>query len=1246
MPDDLLTNLRSVTNTTVRSAGPRYSPAFAPGSPNLSIETLDRTVSAQCLSSQFRARISSLAIELRAGRAVRGYTARDVMGRRKVTFDSVAADLDSISLASTSVGVRSGFLRLKRHVRLIQMVLEAERNRLGGELHQTSKEQLDLQDPPGSPSRRTQIGSRMQALEDLDSALYPVSDMMNRNEGLTAPEGDPVLLLGEWGTGKTHFACDFALAAIDDGVPAVAVLAAALDGGEPLDELAAMVGLSGQTSLLDELETAAVVAGRRALILIDAINEGDRVAWRRHFPKLLAVIGARKHIALVLTCRTPFDTQIVPADSRSRMRVLYHPGFEDQEFDAQLEFFEFYGLPVLHVPLLSAEFARPLFLKLLCEGLIRLSKRTQKRHLDGISSGQKGMTYVLENFVGSVGKEIEARHGLAKMACWYLLKGDLGKGHLGIAGRLAELRREWLSPSDVIDEVGSQFGLTGHQAVQLVRDMVASGLLVEQMRYSDGAYVEGMALPYQRFSDHLVARHLLASHLDVTTEDRLRRSFYSNRRLGAVFSIERSSRSFAEPGIASALMVEFPERAKKLGTVGDLPELVNYLPRPRRLLYPIADAFIDGLYWRDAPSFGSGTAQVVNVLLARKDAEIANQLLEVLLGIAARREHPWNGAWLWARLAPMEMTRRDLLWSEFVRFSEESSNVFRLLAWAERPAARSADAAVLGNQLKLLALMTTTTERLVRDRATRAMVLLGEAHPRALFELAVEALAFNDPYVKERVLAAAYGVALRNWALADRSSEFDDSLKVLARQLLTRVLEVDAPDGTWHTLARSYAEGIVQVLGMRSSRLLRPNDKVHLIRSPAASEIPFRPIGVIADEDVVDGESTIHMDFGNYTMGRLVDDRGNYDMDNSEYVGVRRQIADRIGRLGYREAEFQRIDQIIARYSGSRRDGNRTDRYGKKYSWIAYFEMYGVRSRSGLLKDFPLREPRSTDVDIDPSFPAEPPDWQPPLPDVFASSPVDHAQWLSTGQTPNYASVISLPTVDGLSGGWVLLDAVFHEGVEDGRETQAWVTTAFVPQRSVGSVGADFAAHAPQHRDLPEPGTDFYTFLGEVPWSKRFGSDIRRADGKPRTLNERALDYYEGGRWRAGFRAEATSRIWGWEGYHSALNDLGNVYFPSPSFADFHSLRGVSGSADLIDKEGRVASIFRRHAGPMFGSAYLYVRKDLVENYLASRSLRLVTVIRGERTLHYDRFDRPLPDAIQSSYQSQINDFGTVLGLD
>jgi hypothetical protein len=1246
MTGDLFSRLRDLTAATIRSAGPRYSPAFAPGAPNFAIEPLERSVSAQCLSSEFRSRLSAEASTLRANRAVNSHTASDLLKGRTVTFETVATDLDDIAASSGAADIRLGFVRLRRHLALLATAIEVESKRLRNELATTDDEQLRTPASEGRPSRREQIDFRLSAISDLQAAINPASDVARR-EGEVAPDGTPLLLLGDWGTGKTHFVCDFALAALDDGVPAVAVLAPALDGGDPLDELAHALGLAGAASLLDELEKAAVKANRRALILIDAINEADRGEWRRRLPPLLAALAPRKNVAVLVTCRTPFDQQILTDRVRNRFHVMYHPGLADQEFDAQLEFFDFYSLPALHVPLLASEFARPLFLKLLCEGLVRLSRRSQKRHLDGIASGQKGMTYVLENFVGSVAEGIEASHALRKMACWYLLKGDLGKGHKGVAGRLAELRQEWLPPADVLAEIEAQCGIHGDAAAGLLRDMISSGLLVEQMRFSDGEYVDAVALPYQRFSDHLVARHLLAAHLDTSSESRLRRSFYINRRLGAVFATDRrgGGQSFAEPGIASALMVEFPERAKRIRE-GEVAELLEYLPRSRRLLYPFIEAFVEGLYWRDAAAFGPGTERLAGMLVARQEFGVSNQIFEVLFGLAARYQHPWNADWLWQKLAPMPMPTRDLKWSEFVRVSEDATNVYRLLAWAERPAARNAPPEVTANLLQLLALMGTTSERIVRDRATRAMVLIGEIHPALLFGLVRPALGFNDPYVAERVLAAAYGVALRAWGNPTRAPDFETSLAKLSAEILSQVLAVDAPYGTWHALTRSYAEGLVRVLALVRPRLVRPRDRAVLARPPGAEESSFREIASIPDLDVVDGESTIHMDFGNYTMGRLVDHRANYDMNHPEYVAIRRQIADRIGRLGYRETDFKEIDQIIARYSSTRRDGFHTDRYGKKYAWIAYFEMYGERSRRGFIGDFSRGEGRPSDTDIDPSFPVEATLWRPPIPNVFSSSPTNHGKWLTDGAVPDYRAALSLERVDGETGPWVLVDAVVNEGVDDGRETRGWVTSAFVPEHAVPAVRTEFSRRAPKYGDLPEPGTDYYTFAGEVPWSVLFGSDIRRADGQPRVMNDRAFDDYVGGRWRSGIRVEAASRAWAWEGYHSPLNKVDNFKFPSPAFATFHSLRGVSGSADLIDSAGNLATMFRRSEGPGFGSSFLYIRRDLVDAYSSSRSLRLVTVIGGERTLHHEFFEGPLPADLQAVFQSGANDFGISVGLD
>ncbi len=1056
-------------------------------------------------------------------------------------------------------------------------------------------------------------------------------------------------MLTSLGTGKTHFLCDFALRALDDDTPAVVVLASELRTDiHPLDAIADATKLAATGNELASLLSAdAASRGRRALLLIDAINESDREAWRNWLPRLVNDVARSENLGLVVSCRTPFDASTVAERARAKMVELHHPGFEDQEFDAQLEFFKYYDLPPLHVPLLNSEFSRPLFLRLMCEGIRDLSKRSQKNNLRDLASGQKSMTYVLENFVKHVGAEVEAAQGLSAKACWLIMKGDPRHGRLGLAGVLAMHRREWLTPDEVIGEVQA-FARVGRRAAKaIVKSMRAAGLLIETSRYRDGGYVDIFMLPYQRFSDHLVARHLLDEHLDASSEVRLRRCFYANRRLGAVFVRDRRGRDFSEPGIASALMIEFPERIKRLAEKeGSRAELLAYLPKQRRLLRPFVDAFLEGLYWRPHSSFTADTERLVTLLAERPEAEIRHRTYDVVTSLAVRGDPNVGFDWLHGRLRPMTMPDRDLDWSEFLRQLSDDSNIHRLLAWVEREDLPRVEPETARRALRIFALVLTTTDRRLRDRATRALVLLGEHHIGVLFDVTVEFLDFSDPYVPERMLAASYGACLRRWALETPQSTFSAVLTAFGRVLLEDVLRPNAPNATWHALTRGYVIGILRVLLKLRPRALKRSDRVLLSFGPGHAPSPFRAASRIRKADIEDPEHAIHMDFGNYTMGRLVEGRWNYDYTHPEYARVRRQIADRMRILGYSTAWFDPADRAIVSRNARRREGEEVERYGKKYSWIAFFEMYGLRAGKGKIAADRLADPRPSDSDIDPSFPRTTPTWKPPMKDIFEVSPVDFEGWVAAGGVPDYMSILRLVDVDGHVGDWVLLDANIHEGVRDGRELRCWVTSVFAPEESLEPLREEVGAGRERENDgFPKPAVDYYTFHGEVPWSPAFGADARSKDGRPKRLNDRAFTYLDRGSWKRGIPVEDACRHWGWESYHSQMNQTGGVMFPAPRIATVLGLRVVGGSSDMVDQHGNLATIYREAPGPGYGCAYLFMRANLVEAYSEQCNLHLVQAVVGQRNIHYRATERRLPDSLRKLFQSGVHLFGGVRGL-
>ena len=114
------------------------------------------------------------------------------------------------------------------------------------------------------------------------------------------------------------------------------------------------------------------------------------------------------------------------------------------------------------------------------------------------------------------------------------------------------------------------------------------------------------------------------------------------------------------------------------------------------------------------------------------------------------------------------------------------------------------------------------------------------------------------------------------------------------------------------------------------------------------------------------------MDFGNYTIGRLIPNRANYDDETPRLrPGPREDRATHV-RLGIpsRSGSKMPMPRSAMRH-GMHADHAKVDRYGKKYSWIAYYEMWGEREAERKLPERRVGE-RTSDCGVDPSFPTRP----------------------------------------------------------------------------------------------------------------------------------------------------------------------------------------------------------------------------------------------------------------------------------
>lgn len=1249
--EQFLTAITTFSRDQVRQAGQRYTPGIDPQAPNLRVASLFTAIENVACGGGAQARFQKVLNELSEAWSL----AKNCSQRG----GAIQARIDDArtSLVPMMARLRSGDALAGQGWVEALAALETE---LQADMAHWRTEEAKLPTPQGentySSARETVRGN----INSIGRCLAVIREEKEYSDTAAFKVlSDPQLLIrGEWGTGKTHLLCDVSEDRARRGQATILILAKNFQGQILGDVCARIETNESAESVFDQLEATSDRLGERAIVIVDGVNEGRRREWRQAITALRALIARRPGIGFIVTCRTPFESIALARDDLDSLHKISHHGFDDQEFDAQAAFFQYYNLPLPEVPLLDREFSRPLTLKLICQSLQNLTGRKLAEGFAGIASGQKGMTYVIESFVNRIGQSIEAEYGMKPKGCWSLLKGNdrvANRKQAGFAPCMAATLRGYVRPSEGDRIIAANYPqLTATRRQELLEALRTNGVIEEDaIWYQSKTGVRSRVvyrLPYQRFSDHLIARHLLKAHLDVSSVRSIKRSFSPRSPLGRIFKTKRYQHEYIEPGWAQALITEFPER------VGShLPhkqrELFFALPRNAQDLSAYFEPFIEGLFWRDPAAFTEGTRRIVNQYLNSKRHEW-ERVIDALAAVSSKPNHPYHARRLYNFIARYPMPERDLTWSEYLRRKYASPTIHRLLTWADKlniagMTERSANELVI-----LLSLVLTTVVRSDRDLATKALVLIGERFPATLFAHVITGLGFNDPYVAERLLAAAYGVTL-SLVSSEAALTFHPVLGLLAKTLYRKMFAPHAQYATHHVLKRDYALGIIEV-AQKANCLTLPRAAARNIAAPYPQVSSTFASDGTPDAGVTEAIGhAIHMDFGNYTIGRLIPGRTNYDDKNPEYISVRARIERRMFDLGYRKDRFETVDREISNTSFRADDEHKVDRYGKKYSWIAYFEMWGEREAAKTLPDWRLGE-RTPDCGVDPTFPKRPPDWAPPIPDLFGNLEISTETWVESGYTPRWKSLLVVRDINEHEGDWVLLEGfVRGENEEHDRELFAFLRGLFLPRRDVSRLKTRFRkVEYPGNGQVPESAEEVYLFSGEAGHRNNYMRHLQQRDGKYRRQVREAFDRYvtltakekkpatavkirftspsgeqaddtfielfapiTRTRHIPGIRVELPAVSFGWESYHSVQNTFSGFDLPAPSLIQRLGLRSRNREVDFYDSAGRPGILYRQAGGGWEGNLHklLYIRADLLRRYLTETRQVLVWCNWGER---------------------------------
>lgn len=996
-------------------------------------------------------------------------------------------------------------------------------------------------------------------------------------------------VIGGAGRGKT-----FLGASLTSGEPNGVFIAARdlANRGDP-DDLVARIPslpLASWSELLEAIDAAGARAGRRIPIVLDGLNESENYSdWEAPLARVQAQLSEYPHVLVVATLR-PSAADVLPIDCPS----IELPGFRPEVGDAVARYFDYYKIEAGRAPLPWDHFDNPLFLRLFCEA----------------ANPDRAVTVGVESLPGSLAAAYEefVRTAVRRVAT-SLARGEeeVVRAVDRVAAALWDRGVRALPFEDLQGLIGDQ---PGDWARSLARALEEEGILT---RESSARQTQQSSILFDGLAGFIVADYVMRTH---------------GHKLAAWLNAKKTQRQLWRQEsrlrrFASRLPTGLQGRLAKLARLSLAAEhplredilagLVGLAPRRQRFqLWPLLAGGPRRQALREAAEIEGFLIdnETVNALEGYISERQDVGILRRLTGVHGSSRHPLNARFLHRVLRSMRQSDRDLYWTEWVRRSAEDIErevQLRLEQWS---------AGTLGGEDDLdaiwLAWVLTTTNRRLRDSVTAALVALGASAPSVLLGVVEELLNAPDPYVRERLLAAAYGSAMANAASPERLL---DPLERLLAAVSREMLSDAAPYPTTHWLMREYLTGMAALADAHGHSGIIPS-RATWKEAPLAKPITE------SDPRAAEVQQTMHMDFANYTLGRLLPDRANYDTRDPAYVEVASAVRGRIWDLGWRSASFGQIDRSLGgegRFIGS---SGRLDRYGKKYGWIAYFEVAGWLDSVGRLT-FPY-EPtgRLSDLGIDPSFPARPEAASTPLPRWSDAEPSDDLAWLRAGQVEVPPSFLRADSVNGFPGPWIAVEGFMQEDHElSARRVSAFIRGLAVAKDDIPSLVA--AVQSRQYlgnRWLPEPPQDHYMFAGEFPWHPKL---------------DRGLEPYLPSEWDDDVgRLEVLGHDYTFESYHSELNQAGSHTLPSVPLAKQLGLWRVPPAFDFATLDGQLGALVL--AAPTgFKGNVLYLREDLLLNYLGDRDLLWINW--GERGLYHDYSRGRPPEPVEEITQAYEN---------
>ena len=657
--------------------------------------------------------------------------------------------------------------------------------------------------------------------------------------------------------------------------------------------------------------------------------------------------------------------------------------------------------------------------------------------------------------------------------------------------------------------------------------------------------------------------------------------------------------------------------------------MFDVLPQFKEKGY-VVNAVLSSLLWRDEKTIDSRLDSYFKQFYG--NSRFMYRFVLTIIEISFNHGNYFNANYLHHILAPMKLADRDAVWIPILYqiYSGQDNVIEEIInwVWGENDKVYIPNESVeLG--VTLLAWLLASTNRKLRDTATKALIQLLHSRMNILIPLFEKFKTIDDPYIQERLYCIAFGCAVR--------STSKEILKEICQYVYNSIFDVKG-EVYPHILLRDYAREIIEYAISVGVELDIDLDK---IRPPYSSNFK---LDFVTEEEIMsifdecgdynsspgicsmirsmlpEHSSLSYGDFGRYTFQSALSN-WKIDAESLNYIAIKLII----NKYGYSEGKHGAFDKIIG--SGRGRTTIPNERIGKKYQWLAFHELLARVS-----DNFPKKEcawsnnmvkyegPWDPFVrDIDPTILVHVNELSPEdeLKDDFLGSveeyanwDMDMADWLNTdNDLPPVEPIIETKDSDGSE--WLTLESYpswEEPHYNDGIYKRLWyqVRSCIVDEADFNRVCEWARKQNFGGRWMPENSERYEMFYREYYWSPAY--HIYDSEG----ITKKELYDISSGEFMGNIEITTMYYLWEAEEDYSKKTTF-SCLLPSKQLFYGMDMKSSDKEGIFSDDSGKVicfdGSVVKKSKN------YLLIRKDTLLSYLNNNHKHLMWYVLGEKNI-------------------------------